>query len=131
MQFVSAMRRAKGNFPAAVVQTIAFLNQETRPGEIVISAFDQPILLLTKLRLPFYDLYSDSFAKRNIVASRREDIDNFWASWKLGSVQHDILEKYKVAWIVAARQAQSPLTKRALLERVYANSEFIVYKVRS
>jgi hypothetical protein len=130
MQFVSHMVRAKGNFPAPVVQTIAFLNQETRSGEVVISAFDQPILLLTKLRLPFYDLYSESFAKRSIVASRREDINNFWASWKLGSVQHDILEKYKVAWIVAAREAQLPLTEGALLERVYANSEFVIYKVR-
>ena len=128
-QFVSTKVRAKGNFPASVMQTIAYLNQETTPGEVVISAFDQPILLLTKLRLPFYDLWSDQFAKRSIVASRREDIDNFWASWKLGSVQHDILEKYKVAWIVA-REAQSLLTEDLLLEQVYANSEFVIYKVR-
>jgi hypothetical protein len=90
-----------------------------------MSAFNEPILLLTKLRLPFYDLLTDQFAKRSVVASRRDYIDQFWQSWNAGTVRQDIIDEYGISWIVADRHAKLPAT----LDPTYANSDFVVYKL--
>jgi hypothetical protein len=63
--------------PSPVLQTTDFLNSQARPGEIVLSRLNDPILALTELRIPVYAYFTESFANREVAAGRRQDIETF------------------------------------------------------
>src|SRR4029077_14071963 len=120
------------------METIGFLNSEARPGQVVVSALNEPILLLTKLRLPIYSgLWPDWLGSPEIATSRIEDIEDFWLSWKSGVVRGELLSKYRVDWVVSnrvdtpneGREQQRIVVGRLEVEQVFKNNEFIVYRV--
>lgn len=122
----------------SLVETIDFLNHEARPGQIVVSRLNDPILGLTKLRIPVYVHFAELVANRDVVVSRRQEIESFWQAWIAGIVRADLLEKYRVDWIVASRQ-DTPLgfvdrlpigPVNLKIEKSFMNEEFIVYRVR-
>src|SRR5262249_50312340 len=109
-----------------------------RAGQVVLSALNEPILLLTKLRVPLYeDLWPDWLGSPEIATSRREDIEDFWRSWDSGVVRGDVLSRYAVDWVVSRRldtpnelsEPSQILVGKLQIERVFKDREFIVYRV--
>jgi hypothetical protein len=138
IQFVYKRSLPADEFKSPVMASIDFLNREARAGQVVLSALNEPILLLTKLRVPLYkDLWPDWLGSSEIATSRREDIEDFWRSWDSGVVRGDVLSRYAVDWVVSRRldtpnELSEPwqiLVGKLQIERVFKDSEFIVYRV--
>jgi hypothetical protein len=119
----------------STMATIGFLNREARPGQVVVSPFDGPLLALTRLRVPFFSVYPLSFAASEAVTARSRDVADFREAWKRGEVREDLLARSRTDWIVSRRQLGSLAEQNRIalntvrLDRVYANPDFAVHHV--
>jgi hypothetical protein len=119
----------------STMATIGFLNREARPGQVVVSPFDGPLLALTRLRVPFFSVYPLSFAASEAVTARSRDVADFREAWKRCEVREDLLARSRTDWIVSRRQLGSLAEQNRIalntvrLDRVYANPDFAVHHV--
>jgi len=144
-QYLIMMRRDSGSLStalvetsAALMETVRFLNDETRAGQVAFSRIGASMLALTKLRLPYFNLYPYSFAGRESVVARSGDMQAFWQSWDRGTVRADLLFKYRADWIVSSGVNESNAHLGASLQNVgeklgiklvFNNEQFRVYRV--
>jgi hypothetical protein len=132
IDYVIKSRPAPATFSDAVVSTIDVLNREAQPGDVVVSRLDEAILTLTRLRVPFFPVYEASFAPREKIEARRRDLQDFWAAWEAGILREDVLEKYRVHWVVAERasvERTRPIGQEVRLRIVSDAHGYVVYKV--
>ena len=94
---------------------------------------------LTKLHIPVYITFSDYLSSRDIVLARAQDIEDFWRSWRTGTVREDLLMRYGVNWIVASRN-ETPAALGGLpasvfgkleIKQEFTNGEFIIFRVHA
>ena len=124
-----------GKLNSSTMKTIAFLNHEAQAGDVAFSRLDHPLLVLTKLRLPFFKIYQASFAKPEAIDMRIRDMEDFWKSWGHEEVREDLLLKYHANWIVTT-QSDGILSERPVIEldklrlqRMFTNGGYIVFQV--
>jgi hypothetical protein len=120
-------------------ESAAFLDREARPGEVVVTRHNEAVLALTKLHIPVYITFSDYLSSRDIVLARAQDVEDFWRSWRTGTVREDLLTRYEVNWIVAS-QNETPTALGALpamvlgkleIKQEFTNGEFMIFRVRA
>ena len=120
-------------------ESAAFLDREARPGEVVVTRHNEAVLALTKLHIPVYITFSDYLSSRDIVLARAQDVEDFWRSWRTGTVREDLLTRYGVNWIVAS-QNETPTALSALpamvlgkleIKQEFTNGEFMIFRVRA
>jgi hypothetical protein len=124
-----------GKLSLPEIETITFLNHEVKPGDVAISRIGGPLLLFTKLHLPYLPIFVTSFAKIENVDMRLHDMEDFWQAWKLGEAREDLLLKYHANWIITSQSVGTlgdvPVIDMAKLrlQRIFINSDYIVFQV--
>jgi hypothetical protein len=120
-------------------ESAAFLNREARPGEVVVTRRNEAVLALTKLHIPVYITFSDYLSSRDIVLARAQDVEDFWRSWRTGTVREDLLTRYGVNWIVASQNEtpsalgglQAMVLGKLEIKQEFTNGEFMIFRVRA
>lgn len=119
---------------ASEVETVGFLDRVARPGDVVFSPIDRPLLTLTRLRSPYHPTdFEASFANGRALAARRQDVKEFWKSWERGMLNEPLLLKYRASWVVAPNPECGGLPcggpPSSRLTPAFANLDFTVYRV--
>lgn len=127
------------------MELVGFLKEACSRGEVALSRQESAVVLLamTNCRVPVAaGLYATQLTGLRELQQRSKDRDDFWAAWNQGELRTDILDRYKVAYVVVDKKAQSagPVSsvgqdRLTLAETVlrprYENRRFVVYQVRS
>lgn len=140
LAFAVAIRRVEHGQVAiwspAMVDTAAFLARTAPPGDVVLTDFprdDDPIPLLTPLRVPFEDLFVHSIASAAEIQQRKDDLKSFWQTLRAGSFQPEVLRRYGCAWLVAdPRTASAGLAQgvqSGILQPAHTNPDLVVYRI--
>jgi hypothetical protein len=130
------------------LELTGFLEGACSNGRVVLSRQRVGALAsaLTPCRVPALNIadYSHSFVSLSGLNERLEDRDRFWSDWNNEQVRGDILERYRVDYVVVDRTAgdvpphqgttlaegQARTSGSVTLDRVMDNADFAVYRVR-
>lgn len=141
--FSKAMAMPRGVVQPAELELLEFLRRDARPGDVVLSGeqVSRLVVAMTECRVPIIE---GDFVLVPAAESRRraKDRDAFWGAWRAGEVRGDILERYRVAYVVvdgraegarrappAAREGAPAPAVRLSLRARFGKDAFIVYKV--
>ncbi len=130
------------------LELTGFLERACTDGRVVLSRQRVGALAaaLTRCRVPVLNIadYSHSFVSMSGLNERLEDRDRFWSDWNSGELRGDILERYRVGYVVVDRRTGDLAPREGItlgmgsagtsgsttLERVMDNADFAVYEVR-
>ena len=130
IEFIGRLGFPQDKFSASTIQVVGFLNRAAKPGAVVASEINEPILILTKLRVLYFDV--GEFGDGAIIKAREQHLEEFWSLWRRGIIGEKFIADYNIEWIVA----KYPLSENASearslrIEPVFANESFFVYNVR-
>lgn len=131
-------RRLEGQVPPAEAEAVRFLAGAAGAGDMVFARESAPLLVMTRLRVPYYPLYADSFMDAQASEALEADVERFWTSWEnAGKIEEDVILKYGGSWVLVRRTqgedaALAPSTAvaaRVKMEQVFTNAEFAVFRV--
>jgi hypothetical protein len=128
------------------VEAMTYMDQNCQQGEVVLSGQRLNTLLAaaTRCRVPVADIYASVQMSEVELDQRLADYSGFWESWRNGELRADILAKYRVAYVVADKQADGagpaadgPPSNEAepgraqetILRPYFENEDFIIYEV--
>jgi hypothetical protein len=128
------------------VEAVTHMDQSCRQGEVVLAGqrLNTLIAAATRCRVPVADIYASVYISQVELDQRLADYSGFWRSWRDGELRADILAKYRVAYIVADKQADGvgPAThappaneaepsraQGTSLRPCFENEEFVIYQV--
>jgi hypothetical protein len=130
------------------LELIDFLEGRCMDGEVVLSRQRVASLVaaLTQCRVPVLNIgaYTHSFVSLSGLNERKEDRDRFWSDWNDEQPRGEILERYRVDYVVvdrrtgdmASHEGRTPGMGPAgtpgsmTLDQVMDNVDFAVYEVR-
>jgi hypothetical protein len=130
------------------LELTGFLEGGCVDGGVVLSRQGTSSLVaaLTQCRVPVLNIgaYSHSFVSLSGLSERKEDRARFWSDWNGGELRGDILERYRVDYVVVDRRTGDVVPQEGAtlgtglaetsqsvsLGRVMDNADFAVYEVR-
>jgi hypothetical protein len=98
-------------------------------GENVVAdvALLAPVLALTGCHTPYYALFAPSLARASELEARRRDIDLFWDAWRRGSCRTDLVDSYRIRYVIQRRSEPAPRAcEDDRLTTVFRNAGFVV-----
>ncbi len=129
------------------LEVMEFLDAGCSQGEVLQSRQDVAAVTaaVTRCRVPVLNIgaYTHSFVSPTGLNQRRADRETFWDAWNGGELRRDILERYKVDYVVVDRRmgdavpdeafASAALSTRGAealsVVMVFRNEDFAVYEV--
>ncbi len=145
--FHSRMRQRLDILGERELELVGFLDQGCIDGGVVFSRQQvaAPVAALTRCRVPVLNIgsYTNSFVSVSELRERRKDWDDFWDAWNKERVRTDILERYKVGYVVVDKRVGDLAPERPLasqthgqaadrvvsMETCFLNEDFVVYRV--
>jgi hypothetical protein len=121
------------NFDSEILSVVDFLTKDAQPGDVVLPGDNllAPILALTKCRVPF-GYFAYVFVARSDYMRREIAEKKFWNAWRLGKIEGELLREAGVRYVAVSKQTEGvPATIPAAVSKVFANSEYAVFKVQS
>jgi hypothetical protein len=127
VQFVGQLRRIQGSTMGAHAMALTdFLRDTCEPGDVVfVAAPDtaKAIVMQTRCRVPYLAMYE--LMRADQLAARGNDLQRFWGAWNSGTIDRDILTRYRARFLVVSRPGAIPGT----LAVRFTNEEFTVLDV--
>jgi hypothetical protein len=132
-----------------------FLRDHASPGDVVVTREEYaapddttsrpvaPIAALTRCRTLLTDVFAKSFASPEELQRRSRDLQEFWAAWAKGTLRTDLLNGYRVEYLIVNRRpdddehappgavaVDEPAAPTVAVEQCFVNAGFLIYKVR-
>ncbi len=120
------------SYSLETLSVIDFLAKDTQPGDVVLPGDNllAPTLALTKCRVPL-GYFSQSVVALSDYSQRQTAEKEFWKAWRLGKVQDGLLREAGVRYVAVSKRTEGvPAKLPSALSKVFANSEFAIFKVR-
>jgi hypothetical protein len=120
------------SYSLETLSVIDFLAKDAQPGDVVLPGDNllAPILALTKCRVPL-GYFSNFVVAPSDYSQRQTAEKEFWKAWRLGKVQDGLLREAGVRYVAASKRTEGiPAKIPSALSKVFANSEFAIFKVR-
>jgi len=121
------------SYSLETLSAIDFLTKDAQPGDVVLPGENllAPILALTKCRVPL-GYFSMFVGALRDYSQRKMDEKEFWKAWRLGNVRNELLREAGVRYVAVSKRREGvPAVIPAALSKVFENSEYAVFKVRS
>lgn len=127
----SSTNSANQSYSKDVVEALAHLKQEARPGDVVLPGKNLlgPVLALTKCRVPlgYFAMY---LVSKNDFLERAKAEKMFWRSWKLGRIRDEILKEADVRFIILDKRSENvPSVLPSSIVEIFSNSEYALFQV--
>src|SRR6266487_1352576 len=120
------------SYSLETLSVIDFLAKDAQPGDVVLPGDNllAPTLALTKCRVPL-GYFSQSVVALSDYSQRQTAEKEFWKAWRLGKVQDGLLREAGVRYVAVSKRTEGvPAKLPSALSKVFANSEFAIFKVR-
>lgn len=120
------------SYSLETLSVIDFLAKDAQPGDVVLPGDNllAPILALTKCRVPL-GYFSNFVVAPSDYSQRQTAEKEFWKAWRLGKVQDGLLREAGVRYVAVSKRTEGvPAKLPSALSKVFANSEFAIFKVR-
>ncbi len=120
------------SYSLETLSVIDFLAKDAQPGDVVLPGDNllAPTLALTKCRVPL-GYFSNFVVAPSDYSQRQTAEKEFWKAWRLGKVQDGLLREAGVRYVAVSKRTEGvPAKIPSALSKVFANSEFAIFKVR-
>jgi hypothetical protein len=126
--------------PRHELELITFLNCRCAPGDVILEqrTTRAATTALTRCRIPLLtDLFTEGLIPGGEITRRAADRDAFWAGWDRAELRTDVLQRYRISYLVVEQATPlavpSPGVRSGaaavLPDPVFENEAFRVYKV--
>jgi hypothetical protein len=120
------------SYSLETLSVIDFLAKDAQPGDVVLPGDNllAPTLALTKCRVPL-GYFSNFVVAPSDYSQRQTAEKEFWKAWRLGKVHDGLLREAGVRYVAVSKRTEGvPAKIPSALSKVFANSEFAIFKVR-
>jgi hypothetical protein len=124
------VRELPSKIDADRLRLVEALDARCGDGDVVLAP--DPVLVstlsLTGCRTPYFDLFLAGLLPADAVAARARDVASFWSDWRSGGCRADVLARYRVRYVVAARDSRQPCGDA--LRRSFASGGYLLFEAK-